>query len=64
MSRVGRERRRRWLNDKLLRDMAGALTAPDMEALFRPPPFGNPAPMRPMEAVLLPGAPRVRGYKS
>ncbi|KAK9811489.1 hypothetical protein WJX72_004757 [[Myrmecia] bisecta] len=39
--RVGRERRRRFLNDKLLRDMAGALTAPDMEALFKPVPFGE-----------------------
>ena len=59
VSRVGRERRRRWLNDKLLRDMAGALTAPDMETLFRPPPFGGPghsAPMRPMEAIQQPGA--------
>ena len=26
----------RYLNDKLLRDMAGALTANDMEALFKP----------------------------
>ena len=27
ISKVGRERRRRWLNDKILRDMAGAMTA-------------------------------------
>ena len=59
VSRVGRDRRRRWLNDKLLRDMAGSLTAPEMETLFRPPPFGEPtsaAPMRPLVAVQLPGA--------
>ena len=39
--RVGREKRTRWLNDKLLRDMAGALTARDMDALFKPVPFGE-----------------------
>lgn len=33
---------RRWLNDKLLRDMAGALTAADMASLFKPVPFGQP----------------------
>ena len=27
ISKVGRERRRRWLNDKILRDMAGSMTA-------------------------------------
>lgn len=32
---------RRWLNDKLLRDMAGALTAQDMASLFKPVPFGE-----------------------
>ena len=56
---MGRDRRRRWLNDKLLRDMAGSLTAPEMETLFRPPPFGEStshAPLRPLEAVQLPGA--------
>lgn len=41
---MGRERRRRWLNDKILRDMAGSLTAPDMASLFQPPPFGGPIP--------------------
>lgn len=34
--------RRRWLNDRLLRDMAGALTAADMASLFAPVPFGEP----------------------
>lgn len=32
---------RRWLNDKLLRDMAGTLTASDMASLFKPVPFGE-----------------------
>lgn len=41
LMRVGREKRTRWLNDKLLRDMAGALTARDMDALFKPVPFGE-----------------------
>jgi hypothetical protein len=57
ISKVGRERRRRWLNDKILRDMAGALTAPDMESLFQPPPFGGPVPAaRPtvLQAAALP----------
>ena len=40
---MGRERRRRWLNDKILRDMAGAMTAADMNTLFQPPPFGGQA---------------------
>lgn len=40
LDKVGARRRRRWLNDKLLRDMAGPLTAMDMESLFKPVPFG------------------------
>lgn len=31
----------RWLNDKLLRDMAGPMTAEEMEATFKPPPWGE-----------------------
>lgn len=42
LSRVGQRKQRRWLNDKLLRDMAGALTAADMASLFKPVPFGQP----------------------
>ena len=38
---VGNRRRRRWLNDRALRDLAGPLTAEDMSALFLPPPFGS-----------------------
>lgn len=41
LERVGQRRQRRWLNDKLLRDMAPALTAKDMESLFKPAPFGD-----------------------
>ncbi|KAL4458348.1 hypothetical protein ABPG75_013213 [Micractinium tetrahymenae] len=41
LSRVGQRKQRRWLNDKLLRDMAGALTAADMASLFKPVPFGE-----------------------
>ncbi|KAK9800738.1 hypothetical protein WJX73_002961 [Symbiochloris irregularis] len=41
--RTGRSRRRRYFNDKLLRDMAGPLTHADMQALFSPVPFGEPA---------------------
>ena len=41
VSKVGQRRQRRWMNDKLLRDMAPALTAKDMESLFKPAPFGE-----------------------
>lgn len=37
----GRAKRTRWLNDILLRDMAGHLTARAMEGLFKPVPFGE-----------------------
>lgn len=37
---AGVRRRRRWFNDKVLRDMAGPLSAADMEAQFKPAPFG------------------------
>ena len=37
---VGTRRRRRWLNERALRELAGPLTADDMQALFLPPPFG------------------------
>jgi hypothetical protein len=41
LARVGRRKTLRWLNDKLLRDMVPALTAKDMESLFKPAPFGE-----------------------
>ncbi|GAX72886.1 hypothetical protein CEUSTIGMA_g341.t1 [Chlamydomonas eustigma] len=37
---VGVRRRRRWFNEKQLRDAAGPLSASDMAALFNPVPFG------------------------
>ncbi|KAG2444926.1 hypothetical protein HXX76_001662 [Chlamydomonas incerta] len=43
MESAGVRRRRRWLNDKTLRDLAGPLSAADMESQFKPAPFGNPA---------------------
>lgn len=52
--RVGRERRRRFLNDKLLRDMAGPLTARDMESLFKPAPFGESNHSTPLQQILEP----------
>lgn len=41
LEKVGQRRQRRYLNDKLLRDMAPTLTANDMESLFKPVPFGE-----------------------
>jgi len=41
-SRLGGRRFRRWANDRILRDLAGKLTAEDMQGLFSPVPFGNP----------------------
>jgi hypothetical protein len=40
LARVGARRRRRYLNDRLLRDLAGPLTADHVEGLFKPVPFG------------------------
>lgn len=44
LAQVGHRRRRRWLNDKALRDMAGHMTAHDMEHQFKPIPFGAEPP--------------------
>ncbi len=52
--KVGRERRRRFLNDKMLRNMAGPLTASDMEGLFKPAPFGESSRVSPLQEVLQP----------
>lgn len=38
---AGVRRRRRWLNDMVLRHMAGPMSANDMESLFKPTPFGD-----------------------
>lgn len=52
--KVGRERRRRFLNDKMLRDMAGPMTASEMEGLFKPVPFGDSSHVSPLQEVLQP----------
>lgn len=52
--KVGRERRRRFLNDKMLRDMAGPMTASEMEGLFKPVPFGESSHVSPLQEVLQP----------
>ncbi|KAL3141302.1 hypothetical protein ABBQ32_004894 [Trebouxia sp. C0010 RCD-2024] len=52
--KVGRERRRRFLNDKMLRDMAGPMTASEMEGLFKPVPFGESSHISPLQEVLQP----------
>ena len=41
LRKVGQRRQRRWLNDKLLRDMTPAMTAKEMQGLFQPAPFGE-----------------------
>lgn len=37
---VGAKRRNRWLNERLLRDLAGPMDAEAMRSQFAPPPFG------------------------
>lgn len=44
IERAGLRRRRRWLNDKVLRDIAGPMTAQDMHDQFHPVPFGSAGP--------------------
>ncbi|GIL91148.1 hypothetical protein Vretimale_9585 [Volvox reticuliferus] len=53
MENAGVRRRRRWLNDKTLRDLAGPLSAADMEAQFKPAPFGV-AVLSPLAQALAP----------
>lgn len=52
IERAGHRRRQRWLNDKILRDMAGPLTARSMEALFNPVPFGSYPPPSAFELAM------------
>lgn len=40
LQQVGTRRRRRWLNERALRELAGPLTVDDMRLLWAPPPFG------------------------
>eukprot|EP00887_Chlorella_sp_A99_P006276 scaffold3.g6276.t1 len=41
LARVGQRKARRWMNDRLLREMCGHLTAAEMAALFQPAPWGE-----------------------
>lgn len=52
IERAGHRRRQRWLNDKILRDMAGPLTARTMEAQFNPVPFGSYPPPSAFELAM------------
>eukprot|EP00892_Ulva_mutabilis_P001272 jgi/Ulvmu1/11145/UM071_0029.1 len=40
-AKLGARSRLRWANDRLLRQLAGPMTAQDMVNLFSPPPFGE-----------------------
>eukprot|EP00798_Chlamydomonas_sp_ICE-L_P030440 gene30440-35450_t len=51
MESVGVRRRRRWLNDKILRDLAGPMSAHDMHTLFEPAPFGGPYRPSPLAQI-------------
>lgn len=44
---VGARRRRRWLNDRILRDICGPMSLDDMQRQFQPVPFGwrGPTPL-------------------
>ncbi|GJP57654.1 hypothetical protein CLOP_g14525 [Closterium sp. NIES-67] len=37
----GKRKARRWVNERLLKDMAGPLTGPDVTSLYAPPPWGE-----------------------
>eukprot|EP00884_Botryococcus_braunii_P003525 jgi/Botrbrau1/13173/Bobra.242_1s0009.2 len=52
--RLGRDRRRRAMADKLLRDMAGNLTFSAIEALFKPAPFGDTGHVSPWTEAAYP----------
>ena len=43
---------RRWANDRLLRELGGAMSVAEMRAQFSPPPFGAPPEPSPFEAML------------
>lgn len=51
LEHVGARRRRRWMNEKLLRDMAGHMTAQEMDSLFKPPPWGSTHYVSPISEV-------------
>ena len=49
---MGRRKRRRWANERLLREMAGPLTAEEMASQFAPVPFGTPRPTSALESAV------------
>ena len=49
---MGRRKRRRWANERLLREMAGPLSAEDMASQFAPVPFGTPRPTSALESAV------------
>ena len=51
-ARLGHHRRRRWANDRLLRELGGRMSVAEMQAQFMPPPFGAPAKPTAFEAML------------
>ena len=51
-ARLGHRRRRRWANDRLLRELGGRMSVAEMQAQFIPPPFGAPAKPTAFEAML------------
>lgn len=51
-ARLGQRRRRRWANDRLLRELGGAMTVAEMQAQFMPPPFGAPPQPTAFERML------------
>jgi hypothetical protein len=52
VARLGQRRRRRWANDRLLKELGGNMTVAEMAAQFMPPPFGAPSKPSPFEAML------------
>ena len=52
VARLGHRWRRRWANDRLLRELGGNMSVAEMQAQFMPPPFGAPAKPTAFEAML------------
>ena len=50
--KMGVRRRRRWANDRLLRELGGAMTVSEMQQQFMPPPFGAPPEPTAFEKML------------
>ncbi|KAL3682342.1 hypothetical protein R1sor_000364 [Riccia sorocarpa] len=49
--KVSKRRYRRWLNDRLLRELAPPLEASEIASLFAPPPWGEKSAVTPLERV-------------